>query len=364
MNITSYNVTDVGYHLIGLRVLSGLPANTQRHEQTETISRSIRKYVNDKALRLMLPEPRGTFETAGEKVCQELTHLQFAKSIKGAYQLTEKGNKVLDLLNSRENKELRRVMVEAHLRTYDNLRLVVSKHLDMDAVWRPVVSRDRPDEENYIASLLAPTFGLFAKAKAEQTISEINSDSPGKLEDALGRLVLRKIAPEMRIGVPMFRSMCDRLVSLRLLNQMRLKSESQGTEFLKTYTPCVKTDPPNDWYVYLDVRLDSGEEFPIYFCEPDMTSEKVLEKLIEAVHKAFHTLTPMAGYFDLPEVRDLVNEQLNIPEAAFDEGLNRVLDLDPCPFTVGLKYEGTTGRRKPLVRDRGSTQIYNLIREA
>ena len=59
MNITSYNVTDVGYHLIGLRMLSGLPTNSRRDEQTETISRSVRKYVNDKALRLMLPEPRG-----------------------------------------------------------------------------------------------------------------------------------------------------------------------------------------------------------------------------------------------------------------------------------------------------------------
>ena len=364
MNITSYNVTDVGYHLIGLRVLSGLPESAGRHEQTETISKNVRKYVNDKALRLMLPEPRGTFETAGEKVCQELTHLRFAKSIKGAYQLTNEGTKALDLLNSRQNKELRRIMAEAHLQTYDNLRLVVSKHLEMGAVWRPVVSGERADDKNYITSLLAPTFGLLAKEKAEQTLSELNSGSPRKLEDALGRLILRKIAPEISIGVPMFRAMCDRLVSLRLLNQMRLRSESEGIEFLKTYTPCVKSDPPNDWYVNLDVRLASGEEFPIYFCEPDMTSEKVLQQLIEAVRKAFRVLTSTAGYYDLPEVRDLVNEKLNIPEPAFDEGLNRVLDLDPCPFTVGLKYEGTTGRRKPLVRDRGSTQIYNLIREA
>ena len=82
MNITSYNVTDVGYHYIGLRVLSGLPVGASRTEQTDTIGRSIRKYVSDKALRLMLPEPRGTFETAGEKVCQELVHMQFAKSLK------------------------------------------------------------------------------------------------------------------------------------------------------------------------------------------------------------------------------------------------------------------------------------------
>ena len=51
MNITSYNVTDVGYHYIGLRVLAALPSSARRDEQTETISRSIRKYVNDKALR-------------------------------------------------------------------------------------------------------------------------------------------------------------------------------------------------------------------------------------------------------------------------------------------------------------------------
>ena len=35
MNITSYNVTDVGYHYIGLRVLGRLPSNTRRDEQNE-----------------------------------------------------------------------------------------------------------------------------------------------------------------------------------------------------------------------------------------------------------------------------------------------------------------------------------------
>ena len=362
MNITSYNVTDVGYHYIGLRVLAGLPSSARRDEQTGTISRSVRKYVSDKALRLMLPEPRGTFETAGEKICQELVHLQFARSVRGWYELTDAGNDVLVLLNSRQNQELRHVMAKAHLRTYDNLRLVVKKHLELEAIWRPVVNADRPDSRDYITCLLAPTFGNEAAEEADQVLSTLNGSSPKKLGDTLCHLVLRKAAPEMRIGVPMFRAMCDRLVSLRLLNQMR--DDRGGCEFLKTYTPCVVVSPPNDWYVLLDVHLNSGELFPIYFCEPDMTIPETRERFLNAVYDAFAVLTPMAGYYDLPEVRDNVSERLKIPEAAFDEGLNSILDLDPRPLTVGLQYEGATGRRKPLVRDRGSTQIYNLIRRA
>ena len=51
-----------------------------------------------------------------------------------------------------------------------------------------------------------------------------------------------------------------------------------------------------------------------------------------------------------------------IPEAAFDEGVNELLDVQPSPVTVGLTYEGISGRRKPLVRARQSIQIFNLIR--
>lgn len=325
-------------------------------------SRNVRKYVSDKALRLMLPEPRGTFETAGEKICQELVHLQFARSVKGAYELTDEGRDVLVLLNSRQNKELRRVMAKTHLQTYDNLRLVVKKHLELEAVWRPVVNADRPDNRDYITRLLTPTFGEEADEEAGRVLSTLNGSSPKKLEDALCSLVLRKATPEMRIGVPVFRAMCDRLVSLRLLNQMR--SERGGCEFLKTYTPCVAGTPPNDWYVLLDVHLSSGEPFPIYFCEPDMTIPETRERFLNAVYEVFSVLTPIAGYYDLPEVRDNVSERLKIPEAAFDEGLNSLLDFDPHSLTVGLQYEGATGRRKPLVRDRDSTQIYNLIRKA
>lgn len=363
MNITSYNVTDVGYHYIGLRVLAGLPSSARREEQTDAIAKSVRKYVNDKALRLMLPEPRGTFETVGEKICPELVHLQFAKSVKkGAYELTDKGRTVLSLLNSRQFQELRRVMATEHLRIYDNLRLVVKKHLELEAIWRPVVNADRLDSSDYITCLLVPTFGEEAAKQVDQVLSTQNGSSPKKMEDALCHHILLKAIPEMHIGVPMFRAMCDRLASLRLLNQT--KYDQKGCEFLKTYTPCMVNSPPNDWHVLLDVRLNSGKSFNIHFCEPDMADPKILDRLLEAIYEAFEILTPMAGYYDLSEVRDRVSEHLKIPEAAFDEGLNHILDLDPRPLTVGLQYEGITGRRKPLVRDRGSTQIYNLIRRA
>ena len=362
MNITSYNVTDVGYHYIGLRALDSLAIGTRRDTQTSAISLNVRKYVSDKALRMMLPEPRGTFETSGVKIAQELTHLGLAASVKGSYELTDEGRTALDLLNNRRHRELRRFMVRAHLQTYDNLRIVVKRHLVLSAVWRPVVGAENPVGSEYLASLLAPTFGSEAEEQADQLLSTFNGDGPKKVEDALNRLILRRAVPEIRIGVPMFRAMCDRLTSLRLLNQMRTYRDC--CEFLKTYTPCVDKAPSNDWYAFLDVSLASGESFPIYLCEPDMAEDGTRQNFLAAVYKAFGKLTPTAGYFDLPEVRDTVSEYLRVPEAAFDEGLNRVLDLSPCPLTVGLTYEGTTGRRKPLVRDRGSTQIFNLVRKA
>ena len=253
-------------------------------------------------------------------------------------------------------------MAKAHLQTYDNLRLVVRKHLELEAIWRPVVLTDRLASKDYLTCLLTPTFGDEAIEKAKQMLTTSDGTNPKKLADALSHLVLRKAIPEMQMGVPMFRAMCDRLVSLRLLNQMR---DYRGAcELLRTYTPCVASSPPNDWYEPLDVHLRSGEPFPIYFCEPDMTTPETRDRLLEAILEAFAVLTPIAGYYDLPAVRDNVSACLNIPESAFDEGLNSILDLDPLPLTVGRQYEGTTGRRRPLVRDRGSTQIYNLIRRA
>ncbi len=166
--------------------------------------------------------------------------------------------------------------------------------------------------------------------------------------------------PEIRISESIFRSMCDRLISLRLLNLMR--DDQLGCGFDKSYTPCIQDSSSHDWYTPLKVRLNSGEPFHIYFCEPDIADTGTQKKLLDAIHKSLVDLTPMAGYYSLPEVRDEVCQYLKIPEGVFDEALNRILDLDLCPFTVGLQYEGITGRRKPLVRDRGSIQIYNLIR--
>ena len=277
MNITSYNVTDVGYHYIGLRVLAGLAPSAPRNEQTETISRNVRKYVSDKALRLMLPEPRGTFETAGEKVCQELAHLGFARAVRRSYELTDEGKSVLALLNGRLNKELRRAMIRAHLETYDNLRLVVKKHLQLQAIWRPVVAADMPDDRDYITRLLTPAFGEDASNKADELLVTHNGASAKMIEDELARLVLRQAVPEMRIGVPMFRAMCDRLLSLRLLNQVRKVGD--GCEFLKTYSPCVESNPPNDWYTALDIRLSSGERFPLFLCEPTMTTVETTQEI-------------------------------------------------------------------------------------
>ena len=240
--------------------------------------------------------------------------------------------------------------------------MVVKTHLVQNSIWRPVVGAENSVNREFLAFFLAPTFGAEADEQAEQLLLTLDGDGPKKVEDALNRLILRRAVPEMRIGVPMFRAMCDRLTSLRLLNQMR--AYRNCCEFLKSYSPCVDKAPSNDWYVFLDVRLASGEPFPIYLCEPDMAEEGARGEFLAAVYKSFEILTPTAGYFDLPEVRDTVSEHLRIPDAAFDEGLNRVLDLSSCPLTVGLTYEGTSGRRKPLVRDRGSTQIFNLIRKA
>ena len=362
MNITSYNITDVGYHYIGLRVLAGLPSTAQREEQTSTISRSVRKYAMDKALRLMLPEPRGTFDTAGGKICQELVHLEFARSANRAYELTDSGKGALRLLENRRYQELRRIMVEGHLKTYDNLRMVVLKHLQRDGVWRPVVETSRAGDSEYITHLLEPTFGEEAEEQAIQLSSDMTNTIASQLEDKLRNSILGKAFSGVRVSESLFKSMCNRLVSLRLLNLT--KSERQGCEFDKSYTPCVASSPTQQWYTPLDIRLKSGDSFTIYICEPDMSDPETQTKLLCAIHSAFSGLRPTAGYYNLPDVRDTVCEHIKIPEAAFDEGLNCLLDLNASPFTMGLQYEGISGRRKPFIRDSGSVQIYNLIRSA
>jgi hypothetical protein len=362
VNISSYNVTDVGYHYIGLRVLNGLPPTANRDEQTSAISRGVLKYASDKALRLMLPAPKGTFETVGEKVCRELVHFRFARSVSGAYEITEPGKKVLELLNGQKYADLHKTMVVAHLQAYDNLRSIVQRHLELNFIWRPIVETRRLTNEGYLQGLLEPTFGIEASLIASTLSVRMQGQSASKVEDALHDEILRQMFPGVSITVALFKSLADRLVTLRLLNVAR--ATSAAGVFEKSYSPCVASSPPNGWYTRLDIPLDSGGNYAIYYCEPDMSNEAIQQELIKLLYKAFQTLPSQAGYCDLPAVRDFVCEHLRIPESAFDEGVNFILDLQPSPITVGLHYEGISARRKPLARTRGNTQIYNLIRRA
>lgn len=364
MNISSYNITDVGYHYIGLRVLGNLPSTARREEQTETVSRSVRKYVSDKALRLMLPEPRGTFETAGEKVCLELVHFGFAVSAKGAYELTIQGKEALEMVDRRKHIDLRRGMARVHLETYDNLRAVVQRHLEIGFIWRPTVEARKLQRKGYLKKLLEPTFAAKADSVADTIRENFQEKGAKKIEDALQEKVLTQALPDVRIRLPLFRSIADRLVSLRLLNIARDSTTVEGCDFLKSYSPCVENSPPHNWYVPLTVNPPSDSPFTIYFCEPDMSDRDAQEILLSAIDQTFSELSPQGGYYDLPDVRDRVCELIRIPEAAFDEGVNQLMDLQPAPLTIGLTYEKISGRRKPIVRSRESSHIYNLIRRA
>ena len=362
MNISSYNISDVGYHYIGLRVLGGLPSTARRDEQEGTVSRSVRKYVSDRALRLMLPEPRGTFEAAGKKVCQELVHFGFANSAQGAYELTGWGKEVLGLVEGRKHTELRRVMARIHLETYDNLRAVVMKHLELGYIWRPTVEARKLGQKGYLRKLLEPSFGEKAASFAEAIRESHQGDGAKRVEDALQIKVIAQALPGVRVTVPLFRSIADRSVSLRLLNIARDSTTVKGCDFLKSYSPCADNAPPHSWYTPLSVNPSAAPPFTIYFCEPDMTKSEAQKKFLAAMDRSLGKLEPQGGYYDLPEVRDRVCEELCIPEAAFDEGVNQLLDLQPSPLTMGLTYDNISGRRKPLVRQRGASQIHNLLR--
>ena len=82
---------------------------------------------------------------------------------------------------------------------------------------------------------------------------------------------------------------------------------------------------------------------------------------LDAIDTALTSLLPVSGYYDIPDVRDAVCEALLIPEAAFDDGLNRLLDHTPSPLSMGLHYDGISAHRKPLVRHQ-TNQLHNLLR--
>lgn len=357
MKISSYNIADVSFHYVGLRVLAN-PA-TNRDEQLQAIARGVLKYASDRALRLMLPEPKGNFSTVGEKVCQELVHFQFARVQNGVYELLESGKETLRLLNDRRFVELRRAMICAHLATYDNLRAIVQRHIEVGSVWRCTVEVEQLVKPGYLERLLKPTFGDRAAQKAAQ-IKAHGSLTPKQTEDVINQSVISEVFTEYVYGVPLFRALCDRLVSLRLLNLKRATAD--GCDFTTSYSPCVLTDPPRRWYRELDIPLSPFSSYKILLCEPDMNDRETLNEVLAGIEEAFANLKSEAGYYDLPDVRDYVCEHLRIPEAAFDEGVNGLLDQTPPPLSPGLRYEGISARRKPLVRTKATGQIHNLIR--
>jgi len=359
MNITSYNITDVGYHYIGLRVVAAMP-DASRESQFAAVSKNVAKYSVERALRLLLPEPRSDFTSVGEKVLQELKHLNLARPVRGeGYQLTEFGTLALETLNAKNFPSLRRLMTKAHLETYDNLRDVVLHYIRRGPLMYPIVETARGRDRSYLTALLRPTFGERSEEILESLASEIGAASPKKVEDAMRAAILSHRLPDTKLSVPLFRAMGDRLVSLRLVNVMRM--QLSGCEFEKSYSPCVENSPRN-WHRELLVTPEEVPPVRLYLSEPDMTDSVMQQKLLDAVNQSFTALCDAAGYYDLPDVRDFVCDKLMIPEAAFDEGINELLDRRPSPLTVGLQYEHISGRRKPLVRTRESTQIYNLIR--
>ena len=364
MDIKSHNITNVTYHYIGLRVLDGMPQTAKRTEQVEAVASNVRKFVSDRNRRLMVTVPGTTYRGTAEKICTELTQFHFVKSrgrsAGSGYDLTGSGQQVLDLLAQQNVIDLRRLMARIHLQTYDNLRDVVQNHITAGPVWRPrEVKAERIGQAGYLETLLVPTFGSDASAVAAAIHAEHGEQIPSKIRDALHARVIKQFLPGQRMGVSNFRGMCDRLTTLRLLN---LRHDTvKGCDFYKTYSPCVAESAPYDWYTPLEVPLSNGETYRVLFCEPDMAESGNQNILLDAIDDAMRALPTVAGYHDIPDLRDTVCEALLIPEAAFDDGLNRLLDRTPSPLSVGFHYEKISANRKPLVR-RHTNQLHNLIR--
>jgi len=308
LKITSYNITDVGYHYVGLRVLSGLPLTELREGQINAISKSILKYANDKAKRFMLPEPKGTFETIGEKVCQELVHLKLAQKSQGSYELTENGTRALELLNNGKYADLRRIMVMAHFETYHNLRALVKKHIEIGTILRPIIESSPLMEINYIENLLSPTFGANAAFVANNFLNVNVGKSPKNIENLLCDIILNHLVPEMDISVSLFRSLCDRLVSLRLLNVAR--TNINNCLFYKSYSPCLLAKPIQRWHLKFDIPISLGDTFLLYFSEPSFDDNDTHQEFVKQIIEAFSATSSYGGYFDIPDIRDFVCENM------------------------------------------------------
>ena len=67
MNIGSYNITDVTYHYIGLRVLDGMPSTSKRTEQIKTVASNVLKFVSDRNQTLMVAAPGTSYQGTAKK---------------------------------------------------------------------------------------------------------------------------------------------------------------------------------------------------------------------------------------------------------------------------------------------------------
>ena len=361
MNITSYNIGDVTFHYVALRVLHKLPQGTEKARQFELISQSIYSHVCSRSLRLMLPEPKGTYKVAGEKVCRELAHFGFAHAQKGQpYGLTSAGLGALELLESKRYTDLRRLMAQVHLNTYSNLRAVLLFHLDGRPVWRPVVEEGRLGERNYVLRLLTPSLGEQSASRVASVVPFDNEQGLKSIESVLISKILTHLFGDFRMRVALFRTICDRLASLRLLNLRR--DRSNGCEFNKTYSPCRSHAEECSWYKPLEVSNDPDDPATVYLSEPDMKASDWQDAVLSALDVAFQKLPSHGGYHAIPDLRDFVCERLMIPEPAFDEAVNALLDRPEAVLSAGLGYESITAQRKPIVRKRSGTQLHNLLR--
>jgi len=348
VNITSYNITDVSYHYVGLRVVES-SGGASRDRLAEMISAAVLKLVMDRALRMMLPAPRGTFSSAGEKVLNELKHFGLTETEGKHVGLTEAGKAAHQLLQSKQFVQLRRVFIRLHLETYSNFREVLLYLAGGESLLRPIKDSIDPTD-------LAVAWKVFLPWDSEGPARSSIDLTPQKVEDAITARLLERAFSGTKVTVPIFRSMCDRMTSLRLVNQSRVTKG--GMEAFAIYSTCRKTK--TRWQHELSFVV-SGSPRTLFLSEYSIELKGAREALLAALKAAFDELEPEGGFYDLPDVRDKVCMSMLIPEAAFDEALLQLLESGNAPFSFGLRYERISGRRRPLVRQPGN-QILNLIR--
>jgi hypothetical protein len=343
VNITSYNITDVTYHYVGLRVVQA-SSGESRDRLAEVISTAVQKLVMDRALRLMLPAPRGTFSSVGEKVLNELKHFGLTDTDRKRVVLSQKGSELFNLLQANRFSEVRRSFVKFHLESYDNVRQVVEYLASGETVFRPI--KDGLD----LTRLRAVTKAFIPWQSDYRLPDEVTSQ---EAEDSITASILEHCFPNAKLTVPIFRSMCDRLTSMRLVNQPRASRD--GFQAFAIYGTCSNAKQ-NEW----QVQLPSWSS-DLFLSEFALDKPGARNALSGALEEAFGELSPEGGFFDLPDVRDKVCLHLRIPEAAFDDALLQMLDSSDPGLSLGLRYERITARRKPLIRQPGN-QLFNLIR--